>query len=56
VSKSLLHVSLSQPPCCLQAIEAGLGALPITPTPEQLYAVLQYHFCPTTSPKGLLVS
>jgi hypothetical protein len=44
------------PPCCLQAIQSGLGTLPITPTPAQLHAVLKYHFCPTASPKGLLVS
>jgi hypothetical protein len=43
--------------CFLQALNASLSTLPITPTPEQLYAVLQYHFCPAPggNVKGLLV-
>jgi hypothetical protein len=37
---------------------AALQAQNLNPTPEQLYGVLQYHFCPSpdNSVKGLLVS
>ncbi|WIA15851.1 hypothetical protein OEZ85_012605 [Tetradesmus obliquus] len=38
------------------ALNQSLSTLPITPTPAQLYAVLQYHFCPAPggNVKGLL--